>query len=273
MYATLFLILGHVSGYAVNAKYPLTAHSRTMRPLMATSEDEAKTAWLAKLDAPAWGRAAAALTEAAVEATSMAELSDQCTSGKFEACEQLSSEEEAKKAWLAKLDTPAWGTATAVVSKAVATAVEATSVGPLESRDDAEAWVTESAAKQAWLAKLDGPSWGKAAAALTEAAVEATTMAELSAECVSGMNEACQTLTVEKDAQVAWWMATAGLEGTRNAEQRRAARRAAQDPGRHAQQAPYRQDQALRALQSSATRFEKRTAAWRATQKAAASMY
>eukprot|EP00966_Prymnesium_polylepis_P194779 4515358-Prymnesium_polylepis.1 len=53
-------------------------------PVM-TSEDEAKRAWLAKLDVPSWGQ-----KEVAQLATVM-------------------SEEAAKAAWLSKLDVPSWG--------------------------------------------------------------------------------------------------------------------------------------------------------------------
>ena len=74
------------------------------------SEEEAKQKWLAKLDAPVWGQAGSAVIEV-VEASKMAYLTEECEAGDSAACETLSKEDEAKKAWLAKLDVPAvaWG--------------------------------------------------------------------------------------------------------------------------------------------------------------------
>jgi len=120
------------------------------------SEEEAKQAWLAKLDAPTWGKAAAAMSGVMVEAAQVADLTTRCETGEDEACDVLSREEEAKRAWLAKLDVPTWGAASAAVS-AVASAVKTSS-------SSASA---EEIAKQAWLAKLedDTPSWiGRTAA-------------------------------------------------------------------------------------------------------------
>jgi len=94
------------------------------------TEEQAKQAWLAKLDAPVWGQAAAVMTSVVAEATKMAELTEECNAGDSTACDTLSNEEEAKKAWLAKLDVPSWGK------------------------------MTEEQAKKKWLAKLDVPaSW------------------------------------------------------------------------------------------------------------------
>merc|ERR1719460_3571094 len=56
------------------------------------TEAEAKKAWLAKLDAPTWGNAAAALAPPASAAAQTAEMN-------------LSREDGAKRAWLAKLET------------------------------------------------------------------------------------------------------------------------------------------------------------------------
>ena len=75
------------------------------------SEEEAKQKWLAKLDAPTWGKAASAVIEVVAEASKIADLTEECEAGDSAACETLSKEDEAKKAWLAKLDVPAvaWG--------------------------------------------------------------------------------------------------------------------------------------------------------------------
>ena len=93
------------------------------------TEEQAKQAWLAKLDAPVWGQAVAVMTSVVAEATKMAELTEECNAGDSTACDTLSNEEEAKKAWLAKLDVPSWGK------------------------------MTEEQAKKKWLAKLDAPVW------------------------------------------------------------------------------------------------------------------
>lgn len=108
------------------------------------SEEEAKAQWLAKLDTPVWGQAAAAMISVVAEANKMADLTEGCDAGDAAACDALSQEDEAKKAWLAKLDVPSWGT------------------------------MTEDAAKKAWLAKLDAkPSWqGHVAMTRTSAAGE-----------------------------------------------------------------------------------------------------
>merc|ERR1719506_3618258 len=74
-------------------------------------EEEAKRAWLAKLNVPTWGAAATTLASGASEAAQMAEMSAACDAGDKVACDNLSREEEAKRAWLAKLDVPSWGAA------------------------------------------------------------------------------------------------------------------------------------------------------------------
>ena len=122
----------------------------------ASAARSAPQAWLSRLDAPEWGKAATALTrvaawEVAGSAAAVAELAEACGSGDAAACDTLSREEEAKAAWLAKLDAPTWAAATAAVS-AVASEVAA------EPAMDAE-----EIAKAAWLAKFDTPSWGAAA--------------------------------------------------------------------------------------------------------------
>ena len=70
-------------------------------------------------------------------------LNEACDTGDDVACESLSREEEAKRAWLAKLETP-------VVAKAC------------ESGDDVaceEGLSREEEAKRAWLAKLESQKW------------------------------------------------------------------------------------------------------------------
>jgi transcription elongation factor len=84
------------------------------------AQEESKRDWLATMDAPAWDRAATSLDNAASTATQAAEynagLTAACDKGDAVACDNLTKEEEAKIAWLAKLDTPTWGAAAAAVS-------------------------------------------------------------------------------------------------------------------------------------------------------------
>ena len=137
---------------------------------MPSREEEAKRAWLQKLESPLWGEAArrnaaptgapagapaaqtmeAAASEQVAASTAWttdeqyvgamrAVLSEECHSGDATACDTLQvsreQEAEAKRAWLAKINhdapTPAL-----------------------------EAAAPDDQAKQRWLEKLDAPSWG-----------------------------------------------------------------------------------------------------------------
>jgi len=77
-------------------------------PASASSESAAKAAWLAKQETPTWGQSGAAVTPPPPQA-SWQELSLQelCEEDVEEACDQISLEEEAKLAWLAKQTPPA----------------------------------------------------------------------------------------------------------------------------------------------------------------------
>ena len=130
----------------------------------APSEDAAKAAWLAKLDTPVWGRAAAPTP---------------------------TNEAAAKAAWLAKLDAPAWGqgrvTPAALYSEPVSDASFSYNAAPV---DTTAAVTAEAAAKAAWLAKLDTPVWGRAAAPTptNEAAAKAAWLAKLDAPAWGSSN-------------------------------------------------------------------------------------
>ena len=204
----------------VPAAVPSTASSSTM------NEEDAKRAWMTKLDAPTWGGAAAAMVDVAVQASEVVALTEACDSGDNVACDTLDNEEDAKLAWLAKLDAPAWGAAAAAVA-AVAAEVEAESAMSAEeiakhqwsarletpsgndggagvTSDDAFSWLEEQVAKRAWLTRLDEPTWGQAAEAMAEVAMQATEVAALADACDSGDNVACDTLDNEEDAKLAW---------------------------------------------------------------------
>ena len=205
---------------AAVAPPPVVAAAPTFEPEVAVSEDAAKQAWLERVEAPAWGQAAEALTEAAVEATTIADLSDKCDSGDHAACDNLLSEQEAKAAWLAKLDVPSWGQAAAKLSEA---AVEATTLAQMTGKVVGYAnlkMVDEATrASSSWSARMG----------VRNAAERAARREALSNKCSAGVDNACEELLDEvKLSQEAKseWMSWAASHGTRNAAER-AARRAA----------------------------------------------
>jgi hypothetical protein len=188
-----------------------------------TSEEAAKRAWLAKLDAPTWGAAATDLANVASEAARMEEMAEDCYKGDDVACDSLSREEEAKRAWLARLDAPTWGAAAAAVSAVATQVTEMTNVDlpPRMSEDEAKrAWLarldvpswgkgakmSEEAAKKAWLARLDAPSWGKAAAQVAAAAQEMPGFGAAAAavSAVASEVNTSSALSAEEIAKQAW---------------------------------------------------------------------
>ena len=134
-----------------------------------------------------YAHAATALTEVAVEAAKLADLQLACEAGEGEACLMLDEEDEAKKAWLKKLDERAWNAAAAAVSQVAGAA----------SSD-------EASAKASWLSKLDQPQWGEAAQAVHAVAAEATKLADLQASCDAGAEKACTEFSSEADAKEEW---------------------------------------------------------------------
>ena len=69
-----------------------------MSAAVSVSEEEAKRAWLSRLDGPTWGKGVVASTTQANKEVAKAK------------------EEEAKKAWLARLDAPTWGKAAGLIA-------------------------------------------------------------------------------------------------------------------------------------------------------------
>jgi len=136
-------------------------------------EEEAKRRWLARLDVPSWGKAASAVSELASQSSARDELVQACDEGQVEACDTLSREEEAKRAWLARLDAPSWGQAAKAMAEAArqAAEVEALAAGCDSGDDEAcDILSREEEAKRRWLARLDAPSWGAAAAGVADVA-------------------------------------------------------------------------------------------------------
>ena len=146
----------------------IAAEAAEIQARSIANEEEAKQAWLAKLDVPSWGKAATAMEEIAAEMAAVDSAPEH-----LDHLPKM-TEEQAKQAWLAKLDAPVWGK------------------------------MTEEQAKQAWLAKLDAPVWGQAVAVMTSVVAEATKMAELTEECNAGDSTACDTLSNEEEAKKAW---------------------------------------------------------------------
>ena len=189
------------------------------RATMIIGEDLAKQAWLAKLDAPTWGKAAATLEAVASSAFDYATAVADCEAKVEEPCDQLTNEAAAKAAWLAKLDAPAWGNAAIALAQiAAVTEVQEASAGKMTedqakaawlAKLDAPSWGTassmsEEAAKRKWLSRLDAPSWGQAATAINTVVAEATQMAALTADCDAGVEVACEELSKEDEAKRAW---------------------------------------------------------------------
>eukprot|EP00966_Prymnesium_polylepis_P024327 560258-Prymnesium_polylepis.1 len=184
------------------------------------SEEEAKAAWLAQLDAPSWGKAAMAMAEAAADAAEAAFLAEACDEGEAVACDALSLEEETKRGWLSELDAPTWGVAAKaviavakdVVEERAMTAEEIAKRAWLPRLDDPPplgagvslAAMEEEKARAAWLAKLDAPSWGQAAEAMATVAAEAAAVSDLTERCDGGEAEACDLLSSEDEAKRAW---------------------------------------------------------------------
>ena len=101
---------------------------------MMSQEEAAKQAWLARLDAPTWSKAAT--TVAGISATALSTpdgMEEDCIAGIETACDMIVHEEAAKQAWLAKLDAPTWGAVAAAVTE-VAAAVNVESGQPGEEQ-------------------------------------------------------------------------------------------------------------------------------------------
>jgi hypothetical protein len=97
-------------------------------------EDEAKKVWLSKFDVKGWDSAARVVSTVSDAASSMAVLDAECKQGDYSACDALSEEEDAKKAWVAELP---WEMVASTVSNVLAAA----------KANEAAAWRVLEAAK------------------------------------------------------------------------------------------------------------------------------
>ena len=138
------------------APLPPPTHTSPMHtsPMHASSaSEEAKRKWLAHMNAPLWNEpvqpAYPAVPDAAAAdaAATSQQVQQACHAGNQMACDQMSREEEAKRAWMARLDAPQWG--------APAQAESSEWTGVVQPTDAALA-----DAKRAWLARLDPSTWG-----------------------------------------------------------------------------------------------------------------
>ena len=180
------------------------------------AEEEAKAAWLDRLDAPTWGRqaaaalssviegatqAAAAVSSAVDHATQAAAIEENTRSyyPRYEAKarDPLSKEEEAKLAWLARIQPPAPAYSSSALPAVPAPAMPVPSVPMAGQR-------SESDARAAWLAKLDAPSWGQAADAMQTVATEAAQVQVMTEACDDGDITACDQLSYEEEAKKEW---------------------------------------------------------------------
>lgn len=131
---------------------------------MKTSEDEARDAWQDMLDALA--KATSEMNKASQKAAEIAALDAQCSAGDKEACETLSNEESAKKAWLAKSDQKQqWGSGLSTKSDSPAQVSADTYSSPAPAQVSADTYeasavasFSEEETKRAWLEKLDIPA-------------------------------------------------------------------------------------------------------------------
>ena len=168
-------------------------------------EETTKQAWLARLDAPSWAFSAQAVAEVASEADTTRELMEQC--GELlvdEACAQLSTEDEAKKAWLAKLDATTWGAVAAAVTEIWAEVTVAAFLDQCEQDVDQARYQQSMEARAAWLARLDAAAWDRASTALVDIAGDAAVISNLSERCACGEPQACKQLATEVAAQRNW---------------------------------------------------------------------
>ena len=146
---------------------------------------EAKRAWLARLDGSSWVQGAAALVEVAGHASVMEAVQQECDLGDAAACDALSQEQDAMRAWLAELDASTWG----AVSTAVATvAVEVT-------MQTAAGMPADEIAKAAWLVQLDTAAWGPQSKSLREMNLRGETTPEEIA--IRAQNAECEGLICE----------------------------------------------------------------------------
>lgn len=147
---------------------PSRAHAArmTVHPSHHSAEEEAKRAWLSRLDAPQWGNQGVQADDAG--------WVQPLTKDSGEPQMPL-TEEEAKRAWLQRLGAPTWGRRDSNAFEAQADSLQPSQVAPARTRpvqappaaptpplvQSSGPEQSEEEAKRAWLARLETPSWGK----------------------------------------------------------------------------------------------------------------
>jgi hypothetical protein len=92
----------------------------------------------------------------------MAEMTAACDDGDTVACDSLSREDEAKKAWLERQDVPTWGAAATTLAANAADAAEMAEMSAACEEGDqvaCDSLSREEDAKREWLARQDVPTW------------------------------------------------------------------------------------------------------------------
>ena len=109
---------------------------------------------LAGSDLQKASRARGQLLEVAADPFVTFELTEKCDEGDVVACDVLSKEEEAKKAWLARLDAPTWGAVaaavTAVAEEAFESLVEEVSAAPGLEAAEFSFGITSTSQSSTW---------------------------------------------------------------------------------------------------------------------------
>merc|ERR1719238_2550963 len=111
------------------------------------------------------------LSNVAAEATTVEELAAACEAGYYEACDNLSREEEAKRAYLSNLDAPTLKVLAAAVSAFAAETQSVAALDDLAAACDAGDYVAcenlsvEEEAKRQWFAREATPSFATTVAA------------------------------------------------------------------------------------------------------------
>lgn len=213
-----FLLVQPQLPHGVTRQFSSQRASPVLPHHMKTSEDEARDAWQDMLDALA--KATSEMNKASQKAAEIAALDAQCSAGDKEACETLSNEESAKKAWLAKQDQKQqWGSGLSTKSdspaQVSADTYSAAAVASFSEEETKRAWLEKldipaERAKQAWIAEQDEKRrrqrerWGSASQK-----TRPTTVSSPSADSFSELEESKRSwlskLDVsEEDAKAAW---------------------------------------------------------------------
>jgi len=128
------------------------------------TEEEARKAWLARVDAPTWGKASKSVAPDKADVKDFGMRAPFVIESAASAASLTRSEEEAKQAWLARVDTPTWGKALRSDPPQKADVKDFDKKAPFVVESVASSTISEQEAKEAWLARVDAPKWGEPSA-------------------------------------------------------------------------------------------------------------